>query len=182
MSEASAESDSSDAAEPGGEPEREPPLSLQLSDPKELLDAAALAWVGRVGREAIGWIAERGEARARLVDDEEMARVHGRWLDDPTTTDVLTFDLGGEGSGAPLDVDLYVCVDEARREAARGGRPVEHEVLLYILHGVLHCLGHDDRDPEAARAMHAKEDEILEAVGVGAVYASGVGGDGKGAG
>lgn len=70
----------------------------------------------------------------------------------------------------PLDVDLLICVDEARRQSAARGHSIERELLLYILHGVLHCLGEDDHDPTDAARMHAREDEVLDAIGVGATF------------
>lgn len=102
-----------------------------------------------------------------------MAASHEKHLGVPGTTDVITFDLSdpSDAGGSPfLDVDLLVCVDEAKRQALIGKVPVEHELMLYIVHGMLHCLGHDDHDEERARIMHAQEDEILTAVGIGAVY------------
>lgn len=113
-----------------------------------------------------------------------MIDLHGRSLGLPETTDVLTFDLldpsekramgsacsqsGSKQLG--IDTDIYVCVDEAARLSGPGGYPVERELLLYVLHGVLHCLGYDDHTDEGWEAMHQKEDEILKAVGVGAVF------------
>jgi probable rRNA maturation factor len=67
-------------------------------------------------------------------------------------------------------------VDEAGRQSAVRGHTVEQELLLYVVHGVLHCLGHDDHDPDAAARMHAEEDRVLAAVGVGVTYARGAGG------
>lgn len=71
---------------------------------------------------------------------------------------------------APLDVDILVCADEAARQAAVRAVPVERELLLYIVHAVLHCLGEDDHDEASAGRMHEREDRILSAIGVGAVY------------
>ncbi len=115
-----------------------------------------------------------GEVRARIVGDAEMASLHGRHLGDATTTDVLTFDLR-DGAGGALDVDLVLCLDEAERQAAARGHGVGEELLLYAVHGVLHCLGHDDHDEADAARMHAEEDRVLRAIGVGAVYSRGDG-------
>lgn len=100
----------------------------------------------------------------RLVDDAEMTRLHARHMDDPTTTDVLTFVDGDEA-------DVAVCVDEARRRAAELGHDLRRELLLYGLHGLLHAVGFDDRTPQDFARMHAEEDRLLAAVGVGATFA-----------
>ncbi len=117
-----------------------------------------------------------GEIRVRVVNDQSMAAAHGRYLSDPTTTDVLTFDLtdgaGGRASPPVLDVDVLVCADVAKREAARRGIPPEREALLYILHALLHCLGHDDHSDEGFARMHATEDAVLAAIGIGPVFSA----------
>lgn len=114
-------------------------------------------------------VGARGEVRVRVVRDDEMAKAHLRYKKVEGTTDVLTFDLSPPGGA--LDADILVCVDEARRQAEARGHTPERELLLYIVHGVLHCMGYDDATPEEAAAMHAREDEVLTAIGVGATYA-----------
>jgi probable rRNA maturation factor len=73
----------------------------------------------------------------------------------------------------PLDADLLICLDEAARQAQSRGIVIERELLLYALHGVLHCLGEDDHDPVAHEQMHAREDGILTALGIGPTFAAG---------
>ncbi|MBK7403518.1 MAG: rRNA maturation RNase YbeY [Phycisphaerales bacterium] len=121
-------------------------------------------------RDALAPLALAGEIRARLVDDQAMAAAHARWSGVPGTTDVLTFDLRDTAEG-PLDVDLLLCTDEAARQAAPRGHTVAREILLYLIHGVLHCLGYDDHDEADAARMHAEEDRLLDAAGIGATYA-----------
>lgn len=104
----------------------------------------------------------------RFVGDEAAARLHGEHFDDPTTTDVMTFPDGSvdPGSGRTLLGDLAVCVDVARREAAARRRTVADETLLYILHGMLHLLDHDDRTPALRRRMWAAQVDLLGRIGV----------------
>ena len=102
-----------------------------------------------------------------------MADAHLRHMGVSGTTDVITFNLAeGDEDALParLDTDLLICVDEARRQSERRSIPIERELLLYTIHGTLHCLGHDDHTTGDARAMHAREDAILESIGVGATY------------
>ncbi|MAC20925.1 MAG: rRNA maturation RNase YbeY [Phycisphaerae bacterium] len=103
----------------------------------------------------------------RVVGDVEMDAAHRRWCDVPGTTDVLTFESREDGD---LEIDLLLCLDEANRRAMEYGHGVERELLLYAVHGVLHCLGHDDCEEEDRARMHREEDRLLAAVGVGAVY------------
>ncbi len=113
----------------------------------------------------------QGEVRARLVRDKEMAALHERHSRIAGTTDVLTFDLR-ESPTDPLDVDIVLCIDEAARQANARSIAIEHELTLYLLHGILHTLGHDDHDDEAYHAMHEREDRILSAAGIGPVFST----------
>jgi probable rRNA maturation factor len=150
--------------------ERGPERDVAPSAPVEFLHE------GLISGEAARWIegtlrklqalAAPGLSRltVRLVDDAEMSRLHARHMNDPTTTDVLTFVDGAEA-------DVAVCVDEARRRSAEMGHDLRRELLLYALHGLLHAVGFDDRTPADFERMHAEEDRLLAAIGVGATFA-----------
>jgi probable rRNA maturation factor len=111
----------------------------------------------------------RADLSVALVDDDTIARLHEEHLNIAGPTDVLTFDLR-DGDGTGLDGEIVLSVDTAAREAAARGHSLEAEVILYAVHGVLHLLGYDDHTRAAARRMHAREDELLTELGVGAVY------------
>lgn len=155
---------------------RTPTLELRIDDDAGALAPPAMAWLRDAAERALLEALRRRGApgaghavRLRIVGDEEMSALHAAHTGDASTTDVLTFDLR-DAPETPLDADVVLCADEALRQATRRGRPVERELLLYALHGALHCLGCDDHDDEAYEAMHALEDEILKAVGVGATF------------
>lgn len=144
-------------------------VAVELVDAGELLAPGPARWLREKVGEAMRVLGGRGVLSVRVVGDAEMASAHERFKGESGTTDVLTFDLSEEGGG--LEADLLVCVDEARRQAAARGHGEERELLLYIIHGVLHCLGHDDHGEEEAARMHAEEDRVLMAIGVGATFA-----------
>jgi probable rRNA maturation factor len=80
-----------------------------------------------------------GSLGARFVGDREMRRVNRQFRAKDQTTDVLSF------PSDPADHlgDLLISVPAARRQAAAAGHPVDRELKVLLLHGVLHCLGHD---------------------------------------
>jgi probable rRNA maturation factor len=107
-----------------------------------------------------------------LVGDAAMDAAHRRFMAIEGTTDVMSFPAQDEGDpSAAVEADLYVCTDVARREAAARGHPIEREILLYAVHGTLHACGFRDDTDSAAAAIHAEEDRILRAGGLGSVYA-----------
>ncbi|MDX1565158.1 MAG: rRNA maturation RNase YbeY, partial [Phycisphaeraceae bacterium] len=81
-----------------------------------------------------------------VVDDAAMARLHKAHLDLDGPTDVLSFDLRDHPQD-PVEAEVYVCLEEARRCAEQHGHAARSELLLYAVHGLLHQIGYDDRTP-----------------------------------
>ena len=135
-------------------------ISWEIPDERLLPDQAVV----RVVAAALAHGGRPGLALAVVfVQDEALTELHRRHLADPTPTDVLTFDLGEDGPGPAGE--LYVSVDRARRVAARRSMSVERELSLYVVHGVLHLCGYDDREPAERERMRAAEGEVLAALG-----------------
>ena len=105
-----------------------------------------------------------------LVGDAKMSLLHRQFLKIDGPTDVLTFEIEHDAKGRVTHGEVIVCVPEARRQAKRHGTKVEHELLLYCVHGLLHLTGHDDLDEAGHRKMHRAEDRILTAIGIGPVF------------
>lgn len=89
-----------------------------------------------------------------LTDDAEIAAIHGVHLDDPTPTDVISFDLDDEA-------ELVVSVETARRVAKAHGHTARAELALYVVHGLLHCCGYDDLRARDRARMRIAEREVL---------------------
>jgi probable rRNA maturation factor len=169
----------------GEDLEYEAPVATRPGARVELIDATSALTRAQLER-LRGWLERAiaaagsvsGEVRVRLVGDPEMAAAHERYAGIPGATDVLTFDMRDEEedvepAAGTMDVDIWACVDEAARQAAARGIDLERELLLYCIHGVLHCLGYDDHGDDAYARMHAEEDRILEAIGVGRTFGVG---------
>lgn len=103
-----------------------------------------------------------------IVDDATIRRVHAEYLDDDSTTDVISFDLSDDDENRCFEI--VVNESQAARESARRGLGLDSELALYVTHGLLHQLGYDDAEADAAAAMHRKEDKLLEQSGYGTTY------------
>ncbi len=155
-----------------GSPRPGSPARIHVADATARLSSASIAGMEQQINHAAGLLRLAGEGRIRIAGDSEVAAAHLKHLGVPGSTDVITFDLADPGSPRVLDADILVCLDEAERQAQARGTPIENELLLYMIHGLLHCLGYDDHDERAWAAMHAREDEILTALGIGPVFAA----------
>ena len=104
-----------------------------------------------------------------FVDDAEIRQLNRDYLSHDYATDVVTFPMRTEGKpveGDPLDDDLLgevvVSVDTARTSARSRGIDYPAELALYAIHGVLHLLGYDDKDPAGRRKMRRAERLYLD--------------------
>lgn len=107
-----------------------------------------------------------------LVGDQTMSDLHQQFMNIPGPTDVLTFELDYDSQGHCTAGEVVVCVPEAKRRCADHAVTLDHELLLYVLHGMLHLAGLDDRTDAAFKKMHRTEDQILTRIGIGPVFAA----------
>lgn len=94
------------------------------------------------------------EIEFSIISDEEMTRVHTEFMDDPTPTDVITFHHG----------EILVSADTALRQGGEHGQSLDHELALYMIHGLMHLGGWDDHDAEEAAEMALKQEAVLRQV------------------
>jgi len=107
------------------------------------------------------------ELSVALVDDASIADLNARYRSRPTPTDVLSFSLlEGDHAERRGDLlgDVVISLETAERQARRGRRSLEDEVVRLLIHGVLHLLGHDHEKPEEARVMRAEERRVRRAI------------------
>ncbi|MFA5160661.1 MAG: rRNA maturation RNase YbeY [Elusimicrobiales bacterium] len=118
--------------------------------PQAILKKAVSRALGKTG----------GAVCVIFVDGTRIRRLNRRWLKKNRLTDVIAFSYPA-APGAPLG-DIFVCAEQAARQAARLGHSLKKELLILAAHGALHLAGMDD-DTAARRAdMNAAALKILE--------------------
>ena len=90
---------------------------------------------------------EAASFTVRLASDREMRRLNRTYRGRDYPTDVLSFPGEATPEGRHLG-DVVVAVPVARRQAAAAGHPPATELRVLLLHGALHCLGHDHETDE----------------------------------
>ena len=111
-----------------------------------------------------------GRVDLAVLDDAHITNLHRRWYGLESTTDVLTFE---SHDGELTEAHIAICYDEAVRCRGQHADQIVDELLLYAIHGLLHCCGFNDDTPEATSKMRDQERLILHALGRGDVYAQG---------
>ena len=120
---------------------------------------------------------QRGEIAVLLTDDKQLADLNMRFRNREGPTDVLSFpgacsfpdqsDIGD----APIHIgDIAIAYERCARDAADLGRPLAFHLSHLVIHGALHCLGHDHEREEEARAMESCERAALATLGWGEPY------------
>jgi probable rRNA maturation factor len=103
-----------------------------------------------------------------LTGDERIRALNRDFLHLDAPTDVLSFpaDEPDPETGRRYLGDVVLSVPRAMVQAGVGGHPLEAEVQLLVVHGILHLLGHDHSEAEEKTRMWAAQAEILERLGV----------------
>src|SRR5947209_15621969 len=127
-------------------------LRIKIASPQEAvpIDRARLREVARAVLDGEG-VADAAVSLA-FVDNPTIHRLNKQFLDHDEPTDVITFPLSGPGAKT-LEGEVVVGAEIARARATEFGHDEEHELALYVIHGLLHLCGYDDTTPAAERRM-----------------------------
>ncbi len=103
------------------------------------------------------------ELSVAFVGERRMRRLNKEYLGHDYVTDVITFGYSERGhlKVSPFCGEIIICPAVAARNAKRYGNTLEREIILYVVHGILHLCGYDDHSPEDVKRMRQKETEIL---------------------
>ncbi len=105
-----------------------------------------------------------------VLGNSDIKKMNKKFFNKNRSTDCISFDLSDRNEKLFL---IAVNAQMADRVARKRKNIPESELLLYILHGLLHNLGFDDSTKKTAALMHRTEDKFLHKIGLGLVYYSG---------
>ena len=106
-----------------------------------------------------------------LTDDSRLQQLNRDYLGIDAPTDVLSFPASETDpeTGVRYIGDILISIPRAQTQAETAGHPLESEVQLLVVHGVLHLLGHDHAESEEKARMWKAQAEILERLGLGQI-------------
>ena len=119
--------------------------------------------IKRAAKEVLGKKCNGAKLSIAFVDDNEIKKLNNRYFNSNEVTDVIAFPLNNHKSA--LNGEIVVSVETAVDTAGKENIDVEGEIILYVVHGLLHLLGYRDGNRNDANIMHDKESGILKALG-----------------
>jgi probable rRNA maturation factor len=142
-------------------------IHLQISE--NVSPAFQHSVVNQAASETLATIPDIGEVDLTilLTDDDQTHQLNLEYLAVDAPTDVLAFpaDYIDPDTKARYLGDVIVSYERAIFQAQRGGHPLEQEIELLVVHGILHLVGHDHSDPDQKAKMWAAQSEILTRLG-----------------
>ncbi len=148
-------------------------IHLDIQEPyQELVRPARLV---EAAQSALDAMRATGDITIIITDDETVADLNQRYLGKEGPTDVLSFPmrdpLAPDDFPLPPDEppylgDILIALPYTQRQAQREGRALEDELVLLVVHGVLHLLGYDHATPEEKARMWARQNAILARLGL----------------
>lgn len=150
-------------------------MSVQVQVEETFIASVSPEWLNSAAQatlEAEGH--STGALTLVVADDETLRTLNRAYLGIDAPTDVLSF--GGESPDfvSPPDADVYlgdvvIAYPRAKAQASAAGHPIEAELALLVIHGVLHLLGYDHVNPEDKAVMWERQADVLSKLGLGHV-------------
>ncbi len=108
----------------------------------------------------------KGTLNVVVTSKATMQTMNWDFLRHEGATDVLTFDLREQGLQFEDEAaaEVYVCPEVAFEYSRKFGTTPSYELVLYMVHGMLHLAGEDDLDDEARKSMRAAEARVMAAL------------------
>ncbi|OGX29035.1 MAG: rRNA maturation RNase YbeY [Omnitrophica WOR_2 bacterium RIFCSPHIGHO2_02_FULL_67_20] len=114
-------------------------------------------------------IRSRGTLAIPFLGRRQIRALNRRFLRHDRPTDVLSFrynNVRGSGFPEPIVGEIFIAPALARAYARTHAIPYSEELARYVVHGILHWLGHEDKTVAQQRRMREREDRLLTLCGV----------------
>jgi probable rRNA maturation factor len=110
---------------------------------------------------------EKKNAELNLVftDNKKIKKINKTFLGHNFATDVISFGYNNVSLENNISGEIIISVEMAVKLAQKLKCTIEGEIALYLVHGLLHLLGYNDKLKKDARKMHQREKELLSMYG-----------------
>lgn len=142
-------------------------IAIKNLQKKVAIDSRALRAIKKAIRKT--WKLEAGKYQAGeitvcLVNNSCIRNLNLKYLKQDNPTDVIAFNLGEAStkSAVPIIADIIVSTETAISNSRLFKTSAIYELLLYVVHGLLHIFGYGDKNPRQQKIMQDKAEKILK--------------------
>ncbi len=96
-----------------------------------------------------------------FVDNPQIKKFNAKFLKTNASTDVLAFNLSNKKDKDVILADIMISTQMALKQARYFKTTLNHELSLYVVHGILHILGFNDHTPAQIKLMRKKESQYV---------------------
>jgi probable rRNA maturation factor len=152
-------------------------MELSVLIEKSLAGKVDRRWLKSLGEKVIRaqGVGDDVEMGLVLADADRVRQLNRDYLGHDEATDVIAFSSREEPAGEtgsfvqPPDEVLHlgevvVSYPQAVLQAREFGHSEQREIMILVIHGVLHLMGYEHDQPELAREMQAREAETLRMI------------------
>jgi len=100
-----------------------------------------------------------GDLAFIFCDDSYLLKMNQQYLRHDTFTDIISFDYS---DGVYISGDIFISVERLKDNAKTYRVTLDEEVLRVMAHGVLHCMGYNDKSDLEIKVMREKEDQMIK--------------------
>lgn len=94
-----------------------------------------------------------------FISSDQIININKEYLNHNYSTDIITFNYSG--SIESLDGEIFISVDDAKKNAREFDNSLKEELLRLVIHGILHMLGYDDIKAGDRKKMKELENKLL---------------------
>jgi probable rRNA maturation factor len=143
-------------------------FTLEIADPDSppIIESGLMEKAAQSTLDAVG-VPTEAELTIVISDDAHLHALNQQYLGIDAPTDVLSFpanEVDLDSGGVYLG-DIIISYPRAQLQAVAGGHPLQDELRLLVVHGVLHLLGYDHANETEQASMWALQSEILLRLG-----------------
>jgi rRNA maturation RNase YbeY len=101
---------------------------------------------------------KHSEINYTFYTDEELLEINKTFLNHDFYTDIITFD---NSIGKTVSADIAISIDRVKENSKSSGSALEEELKRVMVHGILHCIGFNDKTDDEQAQMRREEDKML---------------------
>jgi len=93
-----------------------------------------------------------------FCSDQHLLSINQKHLNHDFYTDIITFPLLDD----PLSADIFISIERVRENATKYSQLFDNELLRVMSHGILHLIGHKDKEEKDILMMRKAEDDCIQ--------------------